>query len=145
MKILYCLFFTLVFSFSNAQTYLPMLEENNQWNLAYGSFWSGGIDNRVQITILGEEVIDGKTYKIIYLDGVASNCRLREENGVVYSYEQQLNDEKIMLNLNVEIGDLIDEDTFCLGGGGGSIWEYCKVVMDIYIDFIAGENGEKLW
>ncbi|MFT4848799.1 MAG: hypothetical protein ACI83B_001334 [Sediminicola sp.] len=138
MKNLLTCFLIFFISYSNAQPYISMLEESNQWDTVHWSYWSGGYVAVNEITIIGEEIINGKTYKVIYKDGVTTNCRLREENGVVYSYEQQLNDEKIMLDLNVEIGDVIEEDNYCMGGGGGSIWEY--KVTDVYVDFVAGED-----
>lgn len=78
------------------------------------SFWAVGYVDLDIITILGEQVINGKIYKIIYRDGELTNCRLREENGVIYSFEENINDEKIMINLNLEVGDVLNEDYFCL-------------------------------
>lgn len=93
---------------------IPTLDENNNWTRIGWSFWAGGYVDLDIITILGEQVINGKTYKIIYRDGELTNCRLREENGVIYSFEENINDEKIMINLNLEVGDVLNEDYFCL-------------------------------
>lgn len=128
----------LLFSNFLYSQFIPTLEEDNEWSVAYSDYWSGGITNINKFTFFGEEVINGKTYKKLYNDGELSPCRLREENGIIYSYDANINNEKIMIDLNLEIGENVYEDYFCFGGGGGTIWEYR--VVDINIEFIAGEN-----
>jgi hypothetical protein len=134
MRLTFIVFFISLISYSQ----IPTLDENNTWSIIHWSFWSGGYVGLDSITILGEEVINGKTYKKIYRDGELTNCRLREESGVIFSFEENLNDEKVMIDLNLEVGAILTEDYFCLGGGGGTIGSYH--VIEVYIAFIAGAN-----
>jgi len=122
--------------------FIQTLEEGNEWNVAYSDYWSGGITNINKYTVLGEEEINGKTYKKVYRDGELTACRLREENGIIYSFDDNSDNEKIMINLNLEIDDIVDEDYFCFGGGGGTIWEY--KVVEINTELIAGEDRKVL-
>ena len=43
---------------------IPTLDENNNWTRIGWSFWAGGYVDLDIITILGEQVINGKTYKL---------------------------------------------------------------------------------
>lgn len=122
---------------------IPTLDENNNWTRIGWSFWAGGYVDLDIITILGEQVINGKTYKIIYRDGELTNCRLREENGVIYSFEENINDEKIMINLNLEVGDVLNEDYFCLSNGSGGVI-FSWSVLEVTTEFIAGANRRVL-
>lgn len=136
--------FVLVFLISLiSYSQIPTLDENNNWTRIGWSFWAGGYVDLDIITILGEQVINGKIYKIIYRDGELTNCRLREENGVIYSFEENINDEKIMINLNLEVGDVLNEDYFCLSNSSGGVivsWS----VMEVTTEFIAGANRRVL-
>jgi len=129
------LLFILLFSTISYSQFIPTLDEDHSWNVIYWSFWSGGYTNINNFSLLGEETINDKTYKIIYRDNVETSCRLREENGIIYSYEENINDEKIMIDLNLEVGAVLNEDYYCFGGGGGTIWEYH--VVEVATEFIA--------
>jgi hypothetical protein len=135
MKNLFFSMALLVSIYSYSQ-FSPTLEEDHSWTRVSWSYWAGGYTGINNTTVLGEETINGKVYKIIYRNNEITNCRLREEDGIIYSYEESINDEKIMINLNLEIGDVLSEDYFCLGGGGGNIFEYR--VIDVLTQFIAG-------
>lgn len=78
MRLSILIYFISLISYSQ----IPTLNENNSWTIVYWSFWSGGYVGLYSIMILGEEIINGKTYKKKYRDGELTNCRLREENGV---------------------------------------------------------------
>jgi hypothetical protein len=106
--------------------------------VAYWDFFSGGYTNVDTFNFIGEEVIDGKTYKILYRDGAISTCRMREENGVIYSYDTSIGIENVMIDFNVEIGDMLIEGFYCPNGFGGTIASF--EVINITTEFIAGEN-----
>jgi len=134
MRLSILIYFISLISYSQ----IPTLNENNSWTIVHWSFWSGGYVGLDSIMILGEEIINGKTYKKIYRDGELTNCRLREENGVIFSFQEDLNDEKVMIDLNLEVGAILTEDYFCLGGGGGTLGSYH--IIEVYTTFIAGAN-----
>ena len=125
MKILYCIFFTLAFSFSNAQTYLPMLEEDNIWSVDFFSDPFGGGNTGIitdQITVAGETVIGSHTYKSVYINGDEGSCLVREENGIVYRYDVANSQDVIMYDFTLEVGDVFEFpqlmfDSFCASLG----------------------------
>jgi hypothetical protein len=149
MRILFRLLFALTFSLSNAQTYLPILDETNRWSadVFYCPFtpnppftWTV----TEQISINGTEEINGVIYKQILKDGEPS-CLLREENGVVYKYHPSSNSEHIMFNFNLEVGDeysLIDSglnSPHC-SGGPHNIGIWFMEVSEIETQYIAGTD-----
>ncbi len=149
MKRLVLLFTIIFLNFCYAQPYLPILEDGNAWsvdvlycpfNPPYQTQWTV----TQQITINGTVDINGVVYKQIYRDSQPS-CLLREENGVVYKYDDSDNSEKILFDFNVEVGDVFfvldlayDFDN-CSGGGQNlSIW-YIEA-FEIETLYIAGAN-----
>ncbi len=135
----YLLLFSLFFlNFSFAQPYLPVLEENNEWSVAYWDFFAGGYVNVNSYNFVGEELINGKVYKVMYSDGVITTCRMREENGVIYSLDTSIGTESAMIDFNVQIGDVLTEGFYCPNAYGGTIATF--EVINITSEFIAGET-----
>lgn len=95
-----------------------------------------------QLAIIGEEIVNGKTYKIIdSTPGTISGCLAREENGIVYKYNPTLNDEEVMYDFNLEMGDtftMLDSPSCTLGdatpGTGAQL-----TVTNTFTEMIAGE------
>ncbi|HAT65628.1 MAG TPA: hypothetical protein DCS66_13695, partial [Flavobacteriaceae bacterium] len=89
--------------------------------------------------IIGTTEINGKTYYDISL----MYCRFREEDGKVYSQQDGISDELVIIDFTLEVGDTY---TFDLEG----IWNPCYATSDPYleemtvvsktIEFIAGMN-----
>jgi hypothetical protein len=121
-----------------SQPYLPVLEENNEWSVAYWDFFAGGYVNVNNYNFIGEELINGKLYKIMYSDGVITTCRMREENGVIYSLDTSIGTESAMIDFNVQIGDVLTEGFYCPNSFGGTIATF--EVINITSEFIAGET-----
>ena len=146
------LFFTLLFfisTFSYAQ-YLPILEEGNSWSVDtfYCPFSPPDYPTWTiteQITINGIVEINGINYKQIY-SGENPSCLLREEDGVVYKYFPDENIEKVLIDMNLEVGDVIPMQfnssftyPFC-AGDGFNVAPISLEVFEIEVLFIAGEN-----
>ena len=140
MNRLVFLFFTLSFCLSHGQTYLPMLEEGNYWNVI-GLDGFGGPPSHVTREVIGEEVINGITYKVV--ENV--ECRYREVDGKVYAYQESDGLEYLLYDFTLEIGDFVDlsannenydcryiQDSFLQNGDVS--------VSDKSIQFIAGED-----
>ncbi|MBX2827575.1 MAG: T9SS type A sorting domain-containing protein [Flavobacteriaceae bacterium] len=57
---------------------------------------------------LGEIVVhNGLDYKRLYVDETP-RCDLREENGIVYKYDQNENIDTILIDMNLEVGDVFN-------------------------------------
>lgn len=141
MRIL--LLFLLIFSFNTSvfsQEYIPMLQDDNVWGLdEWGYTFDVGVSILSRdVMIIGEEIIDGITYKEIS----PFFCLWREENGVVYEYVEG-GDDIIVLDFTLEVGDTfsIDFDT-CFSSRS---MYYDLTVIDVYEDFIAGENRKVIF
>ncbi|MEM7085999.1 MAG: T9SS type A sorting domain-containing protein [Bacteroidota bacterium] len=148
MKTLFFSFFVLLFSISNAQDYIPMLEENHTWSVdfKYGILPPGCEPNcdyiiTEQITVADEVVVDGKTYKKVFTSNGATSCLVREENGIVYQLDASHAVEIIKYDFTLEVGDVFSFDDlfYCPledGSGFGGPFE----VIDVSTQFIAGED-----
>ncbi len=136
---------------SFSQDYLPMLQEGNAWSVDtfYCPFSPPDFPTWTvtdQITINGTVEINGELYKQIYKDENPS-CLLREENGIVYKYFPDDNEEKIFFNMNLEIGDTYNigmdisgfNHPYCSGGSENE-GIFIIEVFEIDTLFIAGEN-----
>jgi len=145
MKYLLFIVTLFIFPICFAQDFIPILQEGNEWSIGNSDGFSNSYVSSL-ITIGGEEVINGVTYKIILSNGQTTTCRLREENGVIYSYLPGSNEEIVMLDFTMEIGDTLDNlfsvyyNCFL---GGSDIFEQI-IVVDIYTEFIAGEDRKVL-
>lgn len=143
MKKLLILLSFLSYGFTNAQTFIPMLDELNEWSV---TFRAPGSQFSTLYTIQGEQIMNGVTYKYIQ-GGVITGCLLREENGIVYFYDICNDTEDIMLDFNLEVGD-----TFYVGPNTCSSCSFSYhsdlfdeiVVVNSTIEFIAGQNRKVL-
>jgi hypothetical protein len=129
-----------------AQEYLPMLEEGTVWSIYIFDFFYG-TSGEFQVSLEGETVINGKTYKNVYREYGGTTCFVREENGIVYRYHPNEDVETIMYDFTLELGDTFnfpDPETslveFCTMEGLLFTGPYEWVVTDVYTQYIAGEN-----
>ncbi|MFT5436258.1 MAG: hypothetical protein ACI840_000902 [Ulvibacter sp.] len=145
MKTLYCLLFT--FSFSYAQTYLPMLEEDNIWSVDFFSDPFGGGSTGIvtdQITVAGETVIGSQTYKSVYINGEEGSCLVREENGIIYRYDVTNSQDVIMYDFTLDLGDIFEfpqlmYESYCASlGSYNSLPE--MTVVAVTTEMIANET-----
>ncbi len=161
MKIFVYTLFALFIYNSNAQPYLPMLEEDNAWSVDVHFCPFGDPDTFTvtsQITITGEEVVNGITYKVISTSNSNGGCLVREENGFVYKYNEDINDEEVMYDFNLEVGEsfsLLESPSCTLGDSTPGVGVPLQVTATS-IQFIAGESrkviefsnahwGEEYW
>lgn len=112
-----------------AQEYIPILQEGNEWGIDYGTD-QGTFSTPFSID--GEEIINGISYKTFY------GCKFREENGLLIYLDDDTDEEVIMLDFNLEIGDNfeIHQNNDCLNNFGGD--SYFIEVIDVTSMFIAG-------
>ena len=101
---------TLLFSFVGvSQPYIPMLEEDNIWSVDFFSDPFGGGTTGIitdQISLSGTTTINGYNYISIFINGNEGSCLLREENGIVYRYDSYNNQDVIMYDFNLDVGDV---------------------------------------
>ena len=144
------LIISLLFSAISFSQYIPMLEEGNTWSVDvhYEPFdppeppYNWVITE--QISLGDIEEVNGMDYYRVY-SGEQTTCLLREENGIVYKYDEYEEIDKILFDFTLEEGDtfnLIDSaynsNGFC-STIGTDIWEpelHVDTVEDIEI---AGE------
>ena len=138
-KLLLLLF--LLFSLTlTAQDYIPMLEVGNSWGVEACFF--GDCEGVHIVEILGEEIINGKTYKVLNNE----TCLLREENGVVYVLNEDLS-ENVFLDFTLQIGDsffLQDLEDNCLNGADTSMIDEFRITA-IETQFILGQDRKVLY
>ncbi len=145
LKIFLCISFV-----SYSQDYLPMLQDGNAWSVDtfYCPYYPP--DNETwtvteQVTINGFVEINNITYKQLYSDDNTS-CLLREQDGVVYKYFPNEDIERVLIDMNFEIGD-----TYPLQFNSGFHYPHCAgdgfnvvpiiiKVSEIQYQFIAGKN-----
>lgn len=127
-----------------------MLEEGNAWsvdtfycpfNPPYNDTWTVS----EQITINGTVEINNIIYTQIYSDENPS-CLLREDNGVVYKYFPNEDIERVLIDMNFEMGDsyMLQFNSgylhpYCAGDGFNVVPVYIEV-SEIEYQFIAGAN-----
>ena len=130
-----------------AQPYLPMLDEDHTWSVDVRFCPFGGppdpYTQTMQITIAGEEIVNNITYKVVESSDShpMSGCLVREENGIVYKYNPDINDEEVMYDFNLEIGDtftMLDSPSCTLGLGTPGLGAELTVT-NTSIQMIAGE------
>ncbi len=144
------LIISLLFSTASFSQYIPMLEEGNTWSVDvhYEPFdppeppYSWVITEQVSIGSI--ENFNGIGYFRMKSDD-QSTCLLREENGIVYRYDENENTENVLFDFTLEEGD-----TFNLFGSayhyyppctlmGTDLWE-TQLTVDIVEDIeIAGK------
>lgn len=122
---------------SFSQTYIPMLEEGNVWNVEF-HYINGDIISH-PVEIIGEIEINGKIYKELEFGNGGPICHWREENGIVYGLNL-FGEEEIRYNFNLEVGDVFEfEEGNCYGHLPGDILIEFQVTS-VETQFIAGEN-----
>ena len=134
-----------VCNLSNSQ-YLPMLEEDHTWSvdLNGSNFGEDPWIRTDDISVSGSTVINGKTYKTVTNDHIPEiDCLVREENGIVYRYNESINDEMVMYDFTLEVGDsftFFQHDIYCSIYGPVPSTPISAQVISTDIQFIAGEN-----
>ncbi|MBX2827574.1 MAG: T9SS type A sorting domain-containing protein [Flavobacteriaceae bacterium] len=102
MKKSYWLLFFL-FSYSvYSQEYLPMLNEDHVWGVHFDNDFSDGHFD--SFTVDGIEIINNQEYYQVWVDGNLTNCRWREDNGIVYRLNHD-DTETILINFHLEVDD----------------------------------------
>jgi len=124
MKNLLIAITVLVSNFTYSQ-YLPLLNEGNSWSVdvyydVYDTGESGIISS--QITLGDIEYLDGLRYYRVWSEDNPT-CLLREENGIVYKYDEQEEVDKILFDFTLEEGDTFNlygsayDSRMCTGFG----------------------------
>ena len=147
MKRLLLVAFLLFLKFSFAQPYLPMLEEDHVWNSDfYVDPFGGGQTGIVSSEnyVAGETVINNQSYKSVYIDGELGSCLVREENGIVYRYDMNSQQEYIIYDFNLQVGQTFILPQIMYDGFCASLEFYNgddeMTVVERTTEFIAGEN-----
>ena len=103
-------------TFTNYSPYaeIPMLQQGNTWSVDvyYGLLppcdpTPCSFTVTPQISLGNIELIDGVPYRRILSDG-SPTCRLREDNGVVYKYDESSQTAKVLFDFNLELGDVFE-------------------------------------
>lgn len=129
----------------NAQDYIPMLQDDNEWSFDFNCFSTDGpCITSYKCTIIGTLTVDGVVYQNLLIEDYLGNtnytCLLREDQGIVYYYNDSMAMEEVMLDFTLEVGDTFDFSSHCfLNPIGGTF-----TVEEIDIEFIAGENRKVL-
>jgi hypothetical protein len=84
--------------------------------------------------IVDEVIVNGITYKRISF----GNCLVREENGIVYKYNETLNTDEVFYDFTLEVGDTFTFPETCVLGG--SDYYDTIEVSNVYFAVIANEN-----
>lgn len=97
--------------------------ENTQWNITIGNLWGIGTTEH---RITGDTIIDGLSYKIINgydtFDNISGYIRKDSLNQKAWYRNNQNNDEYLIMNLSLEIGD-----SLYIGGVWNSEHKFYKV------------------
>lgn len=142
MKAIFSFFIFLVTISVFSQEYIPMLQEGNEWSVdiyycpySPPNFPTWTVTQQVN---LGETVeINGLDYHQVYIDENIS-CLLREENKIVYKYIPDDNEEKILFDFNLQVGDEFSligsawNDDYCSGIGHNYVIFYLEVLEITY-------------
>ncbi len=135
----------LICNLANSQ-FLSMLSEEHTWSVDVNcsNFGDDPWTRTDDISVSGATVINGKTYKTVSNNHISEiDCLVREENGVVYRYIESINDEVVMYDFTLEVGDsftFLNYDMYCSIYGGVPIIDTSAQVVFVNTQFIAGEN-----
>ncbi|MDC8003947.1 T9SS type A sorting domain-containing protein [Aureisphaera galaxeae] len=136
-----------------SQDYIPMLDEENTWSVdIYYSIFEPLPPNPCcftitdQLTVGGTVTHNGMDYTQLYIDG-AVRCDLREENGIVYKYDENEEADKVLIDMNLEVGEVFNllgsaydvSFPICHTAGNGMTYTSMTVETVEYLD-IAGET-----
>lgn len=148
MKYIYLLFIFGTFNFLHSQTFIPMLDMDNSWSVDLISEPIGGgsqSTTTLQISLTGTETYNGVDYFIVSNEDGATGCLLREEDGIVYRYNVDTDEESIMYDFNLTVGDVFDFDemaifsSYCSFGSSNN-YAQSREVIEIDTQFLANEN-----
>lgn len=92
------------YTYGLSQDYLSILEEDHVWNTKYVSCPDPCYFVYSEYTIDGEITFNNIVYKVIYINGFV-NSYLREDSGIVYQYFPQEDEEYILLDFTLEVGE----------------------------------------
>ena len=135
-----------IIHYSYAQPYIPMLEEFHTWSVDvyYCPFVEPFEEFTItqQLTVLGEIVVNGKTYKRVFNNYGETSCLVREENGIVYQIDENNSDEIIKYDFTLEVGETFDFffTFYCSYGLTNNTSTTILEVTDVDVQFIAGQN-----
>ena len=111
MKIITLFITFLCFNYVYAQDYIPMLQEGNAWSVdIHYNIFNPPVGNpccftyTVQFTLGGIVNMNGIDYWQILSDG-SPGCLLREVEGIVYKYDEFYEDERVLFDFNLQLGD----------------------------------------
>ena len=119
---------TLLFTcISFSQDYIPLLEEGNSWSVdVFYAPWdlpdppySWTITE--QISLGDIEEVNGLEYYRVW-NSEEPSCLLREENGIVYKFDESEGVDKILFDFTLEEGD-----SFNLYGSAYENYPYCTI------------------
>ncbi|MCZ6595462.1 MAG: T9SS type A sorting domain-containing protein [Bacteroidetes bacterium] len=147
MKIKLLTLVLIIYGYSYSQNYIPMLEEDHTWSVdVYFDPFKCDCPHTVtqQVTVSGSIVVDGKTYKRVFNNSGGTSCLVREENGIVYKYSEISNNEVILYDFTLEIGNIFTlpvfpDDDYCSWEGFNNIAFQIEVV-NVSTQFIANED-----
>ena len=152
MKTKLLTFFILIFNFSYAQDYLPMLEEDNVWStdIYHNPFDPGckicdccSYTVTQQVTVSGSVIVDGMTYTRVYNNNGQTSCLVREDNGLIYKYSEISEEEVLYYDFTLELGEVFilpqNGDQYC-GWDGFNNVAFDMEVTNVSTQFIAGED-----
>lgn len=143
MKKMLLSLFLLFTCFSYSQNFIPMLEDGNAWSVDVLNYpdqsWT-----LERFSVGPIETVNGKEYKRIMLNDYAA-CLLREEEGIVYKYDENTKDDKILFDFTLEEGNVFPlvnsaydlSAPFC-SNFGSSIFEDFLTVQSVEYITIAG-------
>ena len=111
-----------------SQDYIPILEEGNSWSVdVYYEPWdppgppySWTITEQISLGDLEE--VNGLEYYRVW-SGEEPTCLLREENGIVYKYDEYEEVDKILFDFTLEEGD-----TFNLYDSAYNSYGFCSTI-----------------
>jgi len=146
MKTALTALFVFIFSYSYAQSFLPMLEEDHIWSVDvyFDPFVDPPVEYTIthQVSVSGAIPMNGKIYKRVYNNDGGTSCLVREENGVIYQIDEINSTEFIKYDFTLQVGDVFDFTAFfyCtyIGQNNGIVGEL--EVINVNTQFIAGED-----
>lgn len=138
-KLYLCVLLGLGVGTLSAQDYIPMLQEDHRWGVHFDTDFSDGYFRDLYID--GTEIINGNEYYKVWKGDMLTDCRWREENGIVYrlNFDQS---ESMVINFNLEVDDRLFIDAYAANPCrlGANILIDNLRVLSISTEFIAGEN-----
>lgn len=148
MKSLSLYFFALLTTTVASQSFLPMLVINHSWSIDLISEPLGGGAQSIytlQLSLTGIETYNGVDYFVVTNQNGDTSCRVREVDGFVYRYDIYDNEEWVMYDFTLNVGDefmlneIANNDRYC---GIGSLNNYLKSlnVIDVTTEYIANQN-----